>query len=77
MAMTTTLQQPSACRHPEIACRDGILGLFYKLVELPLIWQERRKERRHLAELPDYLLSDIGLSRPQVAYETGKWFWSR
>jgi uncharacterized protein YjiS (DUF1127 family) len=75
--MTATTQQPATCSHPEIACRPGILGLLYRLVELPLIWQERYRERRRLAELPDYLLNDIGLSRSQIANETEKWFWSR
>lgn len=75
--MTATQQQPAACRYPEIACRAGILGLLYRLLEMPLIWQERQRERRHLAALPDYLLNDMGLSRSQIAAETGKWFWSR
>jgi uncharacterized protein YjiS (DUF1127 family) len=38
-------------------------------------WQDRRRQRRHLAELPDYLLKDIGLSLADVERETSKPVW--
>lgn len=75
--MTMVEQRQAACLHPEIACRQGALGLLYRFLEQPLIWQERWRERQHLANLPDYLLRDIGLNRSQVDGETGKWFWQR
>ena len=40
-----------------------------------LDWQERARQRRQLAALPDHLLHDLGLSRADVARETRKPFW--
>jgi len=31
-----------------------------------ICWLQRRRDRAHLAELPDYLLEDIGLTRADV-----------
>jgi uncharacterized protein YjiS (DUF1127 family) len=38
-------------------------------------WRQRARERRELATLDDYLLHDIGLSRSQAQFESGKPFW--
>lgn len=38
-------------------------------------WEERRRERRHLARLDDRLLRDIGLSAADVQSEIDKPFW--
>lgn len=38
-------------------------------------WKTNRRVRRHLSTLPDHLLKDIGLTRPQAEAEAGKWFW--
>lgn len=35
----------------------------------------RRKTRRELAKLPDYLLKDIGVSRADALQEADKSFW--
>ncbi|HSA82406.1 MAG TPA: DUF1127 domain-containing protein [Geminicoccaceae bacterium] len=43
--------------------------------EAALTWAERARQRRQLAELNDYMLHDIGLTRADVAGETGKPFW--
>ena len=40
-----------------------------------LAWQDRDRQRRHLAELDDRLLKDIGLTSGDVARETRKPFW--
>lgn len=40
-----------------------------------IVWQERARERNRLASMDDFMLRDIGLSRSQVARETGKAFW--
>lgn len=40
-------------------------------------WQERARQRQHLATLDDRLLKDIGLSRVDVARETSKAFWEK
>jgi len=40
-----------------------------------LLWQDRARERAHLASLDDRMLRDIGLSRVEVAREWSKPFW--
>ncbi|WP_163132646.1 DUF1127 domain-containing protein [Agarivorans sp. Alg241-V36] len=35
----------------------------------------RRKSRRELAKLPDYLLKDIGVTRAEALRESDKSFW--
>jgi uncharacterized protein YjiS (DUF1127 family) len=38
-------------------------------------WLERARQRRHLGELDDRLLHDIGLSRADVEHEISQPFW--
>jgi uncharacterized protein YjiS (DUF1127 family) len=38
-------------------------------------WMERNRQRRTLANLPDYMLKDIGISRVDAWREAGKPFW--
>ena len=38
-------------------------------------WRERNRQRRTLANLPDYMLKDIGVSRVDAWREAGKPFW--
>lgn len=40
-----------------------------------LVWSDRSRQRRQLAELDDHMLRDIGLSRADVMAETTKPFW--
>lgn len=40
-----------------------------------LAWRERAVQRRELAELPEYMLRDIGLTRDQALVEAAKPFW--
>lgn len=46
-----------------------------RTVLLLLGWQERARERRHLLELSDHMLRDLGLSRADVENEVSKRFW--
>jgi len=46
-----------------------------RLIDVLLTWQERATMRRHLAEMPDYMLRDVGLTRLNVAGEARKPFW--
>ena len=46
-----------------------------RLARTLITWQERESQRAHLAELPDYLLKDMGLSRTDADQESGKSFW--
>ena len=47
-----------------------------RLFEPVLIWQERAKQRRALAQLDARMLKDLGLSRADVEREVRKPFWS-
>ncbi len=38
-------------------------------------WNERSRQRRHLLQLSDHLLRDIGVTRVQVEAEAAKPFW--
>lgn len=49
--------------------RPGHLGALLAL------WYRRRRQRRHLAELGDHLLRDIGKTRRQALAEAEKPFW--
>ena len=40
-----------------------------------LVWQERARQRRHLARLDDRLLRDVGLGRAEAEAEYSKPFW--
>jgi uncharacterized protein YjiS (DUF1127 family) len=42
-----------------------------------LEWQERARQRRHLLELDDRMLQDIGVTRADVDREIAKPFWVR
>jgi uncharacterized protein YjiS (DUF1127 family) len=41
------------------------------------IWASRTEDRRHLAELDDHMLKDIGLTRAAVLGEFDKHFWQQ
>jgi uncharacterized protein YjiS (DUF1127 family) len=46
-----------------------------RLATTPALWVKRLQSRRKLAELSDYMLRDIGLTRADVWKETSKPFW--
>lgn len=48
-----------------------LLTAFEKLY----VWQERATQRHQLAEMSDYMRSDLGLSRGDVEREASKPFW--
>ncbi len=50
-------------------------SLFERSKSLFLAWLERARTRRELAELPPYLLKDIGLTEADRYIETNKPFW--
>lgn len=45
------------------------------LLDLLLRWDERRRQRRALAELDDRLLADIGLTAAEMRAESSKPAW--
>jgi uncharacterized protein YjiS (DUF1127 family)/ketosteroid isomerase-like protein len=53
-------------------------ALFSRCRDTILIWWQHHRARRelsHLLSLDDRMLADIGVTRFQVKYEAGKWFW--
>ena len=52
-----------------------VLAVLDRLFDTPFTWAERAAERRHLAQLDDHLLRDIGLNRADVEGVTSKPFW--
>jgi uncharacterized protein YjiS (DUF1127 family) len=50
---------------------EGLVALFNRVSE----WSERRRARKHLYQMPDYILADIGVSRAEVDAEYEKPFW--
>ena len=52
-----------------------IVAVLDRLFDAPFIWAERAAERRHLAELDDHLLKDIGLNRAEVEAVSTRPFW--
>jgi uncharacterized protein YjiS (DUF1127 family) len=44
-------------------------------LEALLVFEDRRRSRRHLLGLSEHMLKDLGLSRAEVEAETGKPFW--
>ena len=46
-----------------------------RIIEAPFLWAERAAERRHLAELDDHMLKDIGLNRAELDAVSTKPFW--
>lgn len=52
-----------------------IAAMVDRLFDAPFVWAERASERRHLAQLDDHLLNDIGLNRADVESISTKPFW--
>jgi uncharacterized protein YjiS (DUF1127 family) len=40
-----------------------------------LLWMDRVRQRRALGSLSDHMLKDLGLSRADTGFESGKRFW--
>lgn len=53
----------------------GMLLGWGALARLPLIWRARLAERRHMRQLDERLLKDIGLDADLIERETNKPFW--
>lgn len=62
-----TTAQPSILRRLDVAA----VRFFDTLAS----WQDRRSQRRHLSQMDDHLLHDVGLSRADVDHEISKPFW--
>ncbi len=54
---------------------NEVAAVLDRLFEAPFVWAERAAERRHLAELDEHLLRDIGLTTADVDAISTKPFW--
>ena len=48
---------------------------FGRALDVLLLWHERARQRRQLAELDDFMLRDIGVGRADAVGEALKPFW--
>lgn len=55
--------------------REAAAGPIDRVLGTLRQWHQRARTRRELAGLDDYLLRDIGVSRSQAQFESGKPFW--
>lgn len=55
--------------------RDPAPSLWRRAAKTLGEWNERSRQRRHLLELSDHLLRDIGVTRAEVEAEASKPFW--
>jgi uncharacterized protein YjiS (DUF1127 family) len=71
-------QVPRLPAEPPALGQLWLTWLASRLRRLPdqlLVWVDRSRQRRHLGEMDDRMLRDIGLSRTSAWAETQKWFW--
>ena len=59
----------------QITVLTFVRDVLARLVEAPLTWLQRDRDRRALQALDDRLLHDIGVSRSEVEGEIAKPFW--
>ncbi|MCR4266388.1 DUF1127 domain-containing protein [Nitratireductor sp. ZSWI3] len=67
--------RPTVLPHSRNAAWFALPGMLKALFGRFLLASQRYRQRRHLAELDDRLLADIGLARPDVERECAKPFW--
>ena len=61
--------------HPGPAWSVRVATVFARAVHLFLLWSERARQRRELANLTPRLLDDMGVSRDEALREAAKPFW--
>ena len=72
---TATRFNPAADSRLNGISIKGLNALFVNAIDTVLDWQDRARQRHHLAEMDDHLLRDIGLSRADLEHESSKPFW--
>lgn len=70
-----TTSDKSGSIQTRLAGRQVKASLVARTVDLLLTWSDRMRQRRHLAELDDRLLQDIGVSRADIESEISRPFW--
>ena len=70
-----TANHPDNARHSGGASEPFIAHIWHRTNETLHLWRERAVMRHELADLDDYILRDIGLTRSDVMREADKPFW--
>jgi len=65
----------AALRHGGKPRRQALGGRIDRALATLRLWRQRARSRRELAGFDDYLLRDLGMSRSQAQFESGKRFW--
>lgn len=75
--MTTESCNPDDAINAGIAARtaESLRSIFEQFFKAVSACRARIRARRELAEYPDHILKDIGISRADVYRETTKPFW--
>lgn len=60
---------------PAVGFGGTVRWVVTRAIGLILTWQQRARERRHLASMDDHGLKDIGLTKVDVLREADKPFW--
>jgi len=55
--------------------RKTSAGIVTRLLDQLMSWHDHVRQRRHLGELDDRLLRDIGVSRADIDHEMSRPFW--
>lgn len=70
-----TLDAPYTVKEVRRRLAAKLRILLPKIKNAIYLWKERARQRRALAQLSNYQLKDIGLSRSDAINEAGKPFW--
>ena len=71
----SVLSRPYYDGVPQLTVRLHGRRRIKRAVDAVLTWDERARERRHLMELSDHMLRDIGISRAEAFGEAEKPLW--
>jgi uncharacterized protein YjiS (DUF1127 family) len=77
MAYHSLKTQETTIFETERSFENGLGSLMFirSILTLPRRWKKRVQDRRHLSQLDDHVLSDIGLTRADVTCEATRPFW--
>ena len=74
--MIRTVECTRTAGHAPASLSSGLrIDGLRELVGLVLRWIRVARERRRLAQLPEHILRDIGVSREDAWYEANRPFW--
>ena len=68
-------EQFTPCIFPVPKPQNAVVKLLNRLSQTLVIWTQRARQRRQLAEMEQERLNDIGISPSQVSKEIAKPFW--